>query len=65
MGLSDRLASVRDYLLSALVIAPDHPGRGGMTGEQSSDTADEPTESAAETEDSAGQSETADELRES
>lgn len=33
MGLKDRLTSVRDYVLASFVPAPDHPGRGGMTGE--------------------------------
>jgi hypothetical protein len=44
MGLRDRLATVRDYILASFVPAPDHPGRGGMTGE-SRDAEKEPSTS--------------------
>ena len=37
MGLRDRLSTVRDYILASFVPAPDHPGRGGMTGETGDD----------------------------
>lgn len=44
MGLRDRLGTVRDYLLASFVPVSDHPGRGGMTGEQSTDQTEESDE---------------------
>jgi len=48
MGLLDRVA---DLVAKLFVAAPDHPGRGGMTGEDSAGDRSDDEESGAETDD--------------